>query len=70
VDIVNSGSCRAKGVSEMLNFEERRKKLKLTAIELARRIFIEGMESNGGRNPYSVADMRSYCTFAAGVSDR
>jgi hypothetical protein len=54
----------------MLNFEQRRRKLGLTSVELECKIYNEGMRSSDDRNPYPTVDLRSYCLFAAGVSDR
>ena len=54
----------------MLNFEEKRRQLRLTATEMELRIYERGLKSKNSANPYSKSDLRSYCLFAAGVNDK
>lgn len=56
----------------MNDFRERMRELRLTEKQLVNQIYKEGMEAKeGDKNPYSMAlDIRSFCTWQAGVSDR
>ena len=56
----------------MTNFRERMLELRLTEKELVDKIYREGQESKKrDKNPYLLLnDIRAYCTWQAGVSDR
>jgi hypothetical protein len=53
-------------------FRERMLELRLTEKELVDKIYREGQESKKrAKNPYLLlSDIRAYCTWQAGVSDR